>query len=61
MIAGQFVDGSEKVASLEIDRFVSPFEVIEFLEHGDGDRNVVFFEVLNAAAVVQNHIRVEHE
>ena len=60
-VAGQGVDPAEKLAGLEVDVFVAPLELVEFLEHRDRDRDVVFLEIPDAAAVVEDHVRVEHE
>ena len=60
-VAGERVEPAEKLAGLEVDVFVAAFELVEFLEHRDRHGHVVLGELPQAAAVVKDHIRVEHE
>ena len=60
-IARQSVDAAKKFPGLKIDIFVTPFELIEFLKHGDRNGDIVFLKVVNATAVVKNDVGVENE
>jgi hypothetical protein len=46
---------------VEIKRIVSFLEVIEFLENGDGDDDIVLVKLVDTGAVVEDYIGVENE
>ena len=58
-IASQGIEPAEEFAGLKIDVFVAPLELVEFLEHRERDRHIMFFEIMDAAVVVEDHIGVE--
>ena len=60
-VSGEGVKAAEKLARLEVDVFVAPLELVELLEHGDRNCDVVFLEFPNAAAVVEDDVGVEDE
>ena len=60
-VAGEGVKAAEELAGLEMDVFVTPLELVELLEDGDRNRDVVFLELPNAAAVVKDDVGVEDE
>ena len=44
---------------MEVDNLASFFETVEFFQDGDRDDDVVFVEVVEAGAVVQDYVGVE--
>ena len=60
-VAGEGVEAAEELTGLEMDVFVAPLELVELLEDGDRNRDVVFLELPNAAAVVEDDVGVEDE
>ena len=60
-VAGEGVKAAEELAGLEMDVFVAPLELVELLENGDRNRDVVLLELPNAAAVVEDDVGVEDE
>ncbi len=42
-----------------VDNLAAFFEAVEFFEYGDRDDDVVFVEVVEAGAVVQDYVGVE--
>lgn len=60
-VAAHAVEAADEFAGVEVDGFVAFFEVVEFFEDGDGEGDVVFLEVFEAAAVVEDDVGVEDE
>src|SRR6185503_3793366 len=60
-VPGQPIQPAEKLPGLKMNVLVPPLELVELLQHRDWNRNVVLVEIEDAAAVVQDHIRVQHE
>ena len=52
---------TEERTGLEVDVFVALFELVEFFQDGDWNRNVVILEVSQATCVVQNDVGIENE
>ena len=46
---------------MKVERVVPFFKIIEFFENRDGDHDVMFIEMVDAAAVVQDYIGIEDE
>jgi hypothetical protein len=44
-----------------MDVFIPLLEPVELLEHGDGHRDVVFLEIVDASGVVKDNVGVENE
>ena len=60
-VAGEHIDAAKKLAGLEVDVFIAAFELVEFLEHRDRNRDVVLLEIADAAAVVEDDVGVENK
>ena len=60
-VAAEGVEGAEELAGVVVEGFVALFELIELLEDDDGHDDVVFFEVVEAGAVVEDDVGVEDE
>ncbi len=41
--------------------FVSLFEFVQFLDHRDGDIDIIVLELVNTPAVMKNHIGVQNK
>ena len=52
---GRFTD------CIAVDNIVSFLEFIEFFDNGDGNDNVVVFELMDAGAVVKYYIGVQNK
>ncbi len=61
MLPGQLVQVADELPGLEVDQVAAFFELVQFLQHHDGDDDVVFLKILDAGVVVQNHVGVQHE
>ena len=58
---GELVDVPHEGAGVEREGVVALLELVQFLDHGDGDHEVVLLEPLDRLVVVQDDVGVEDE
>ena len=60
-LVGEFVDVPHEGAGVVREGVVALLELVQFLDHGDGDYEVVLLEPLDRLVVVQDDVCVEDE
>ena len=60
-LVGELVDVPHEGAGIEREGVVALLELVQFLDHGDGDHEVVLLEPLDRLVVVQDDVGVEDE
>ena len=58
-LVGELVDVPHEGAGVEREGVVALLELVQFLDHGDGDHEVVLLEPLDRLVVVQDDVGVE--
>ncbi len=60
-VAGQRIERAGELAGLEVQVAVPLLELVQLLQHRDGNHHVVVAERENALGIVQDHVGVEHK
>jgi hypothetical protein len=60
-VAAQGIETSEEFARVKVEDFIPFLELIEFLQHGDRDDDIVLLKPMNAGAVMKDDVRIEDE
>ena len=60
-IPADLVDLLEEMPGMEVQALIALFKFVEFLNNGNGDDNIMFFELVKTRAVVENDIGVKDE
>src|SRR5208337_4271709 len=55
------VELAGKLARVEVDDLVALLELVDLLQHGDGDHDRVLLEGVDAVVVVEDDVRVQDE
>jgi hypothetical protein len=61
LAGAQTIELAHELAGMVIDGLAAFLELIEFLQHGNGEDDVVLVEVVDARAVVEDDVGVEDE
>ena len=57
----QFIETAKEISGIKVDLFISPLELVQFLQNGNGDRDFIIMKLMNTGCIVKNDVRIQYE
>jgi hypothetical protein len=56
-----FIETAKEISGIKVDLLISPLELVQLLQNGNGDHDFIIMKLMNTGCIVKNDVRIQYE